>query len=77
MYSNTLVGGAVIDPCIIEFTAMVEQVLNFSHTGNAHVLCRRLMDRAWILLGIIHDGMPSILDTFVAYGSLNMGKLVI
>ncbi|KAG2127000.1 hypothetical protein BD769DRAFT_1668124 [Suillus cothurnatus] len=34
MYSNTLVGGAVIDPCIIEFTAMVEQVLNFSHTGN-------------------------------------------
>jgi hypothetical protein len=77
MYSNTLVGEAVIDPCIIEFTSMVEWALNFSHTGNVRVLCRRLMDRAWILLGIIHDGMPSILDPFVAYGSLNMGKLVI
>ncbi|KAG2125266.1 hypothetical protein BD769DRAFT_1388541 [Suillus cothurnatus] len=34
MYSNTLVGGAVINPCIIEFTSMVKQALNFSHTGN-------------------------------------------
>lgn len=77
MHSNTLVDGAVIDPCIIEFTSMVERALNFSHTGNARVLCRRLMDRAWISLGIIHDGLPSISDAFVAYGSLNTGKLVI
>ncbi|KAG2146603.1 uncharacterized protein EDB93DRAFT_1250884 [Suillus bovinus] len=77
MHSNTLVDGAVIDPCIIEFTSMVERALNFSHTGNARVLCRRLMDRSWISLGIIHDGLPSISDAFVAYGSLNTGKLVI
>ncbi|KAG2063879.1 hypothetical protein BDR04DRAFT_1163227 [Suillus decipiens] len=77
MHSNTLVDDAVIDPCIIEFTSMIERALNFSHTGNARVLCRRLMDRAWISLGIIHDGLPSISNAFVAYGSLSTGKLVI
>ncbi|KAG2030241.1 hypothetical protein BDR03DRAFT_1017336 [Suillus americanus] len=77
MHSNTLVDGAVIDPCVIEFTSMIERALNFSHTGNARVLSRRLMDRAWISLSIIHDGLPSISDTFVAYGSLKTGKLVI
>ncbi|KAG1721838.1 hypothetical protein EDB19DRAFT_1917044 [Suillus lakei] len=76
-HKDTLVEGAVIDPCLIEFTSMVERALNFSHTGNARVLCRRLMDRAWISLGIIHDGLPSISDTFVANGSLTTGNLVI
>jgi hypothetical protein len=77
MHSNTLVDGTVIDPCIIEFTSMVKWTLNFHHTGNVHMLCQRLMDRAWISLGIIHDRLPSISDTFVAYESLNMRKLVI
>lgn len=35
------------------------------------------MDRAWILLGIIHDRLSFILDIVVAYRSLNMEKLVI
>jgi len=76
-YKHLLVEGAVIDPCLIEFTSMIERALNFSHTGNACVLSRRLMDRAWISLGIIHDGLPSISNTFVANRSLTTGNLVI
>jgi hypothetical protein len=60
----------VLDPCVIEVMSMLERALNYAHTGNAQVLCRRLMDRAWISLGLINDGLPCISDDFISKGSL-------
>lgn len=56
---------------MIETTAMFEHILNFAHTGNARVLIRNLMDRAWLSLGCLADGMPCISDDFILHHSLH------
>ncbi|KAG2355766.1 hypothetical protein BDR07DRAFT_1381286 [Suillus spraguei] len=60
---NSIKENAVLDPRVIEVMSMLERALNYAHTGNARVLCRQLMDRAWISL-----------DSFIAHGSLVGGK---
>jgi hypothetical protein len=76
-HQNSIKANAVLDPCVIEVMSMLERALNYAHTGNAQVLCRRLMNRAWISLGLIHDGLPSISDVFISNGSLITGEAVI
>ncbi|KAI6020606.1 hypothetical protein EDC04DRAFT_2939600, partial [Pisolithus marmoratus] len=66
-----------IDPCTIEVTSMLECTLNYAHTGNAAVLCKRLMDRMWLSLGLLNDGFPALSDTFIAHGALGMGMITI
>ncbi|KAI6009799.1 hypothetical protein EDC04DRAFT_2610529 [Pisolithus marmoratus] len=58
-----LKAGKMLDPCMIEFVSMLEHMLNYTHTGNAAVLCKKLMDRAWLSLGLIQDGWPVELAT--------------
>ncbi|KAG2029409.1 hypothetical protein BDR03DRAFT_1018433 [Suillus americanus] len=76
-HRNSIKADAVLDPCVIEVMSMLERALNYAHTGNAQVLCRRLMDRAWISLGLIHDGLPCISDAFISNASLVINKVVI
>ncbi|KAI6038225.1 hypothetical protein EDC04DRAFT_2604215 [Pisolithus marmoratus] len=66
-----------IDACTVEVMSMLEQMLNFAHMGNAAVLSTRLMDQAWLLLGLLSDGFPALLDTFIAHGALSMGKVMV
>ncbi|KAI6043194.1 hypothetical protein EDC04DRAFT_2600374 [Pisolithus marmoratus] len=66
-----------IDACTIEVMSMLEQTLNFAHTGNAAVLSTRLMDRAWLSLGLLSDGFPALSDTFIAHGALSMGQVMV
>ncbi|KAI5993850.1 hypothetical protein EDC04DRAFT_2910694 [Pisolithus marmoratus] len=63
-----------IDACTVEVMSMLERTLNFAHTGNAAVLSTRLMDRAWLSLGLLSDGFPALSDTFIAHGALSMGQ---
>ncbi|KAI5995892.1 hypothetical protein EDD15DRAFT_2195367 [Pisolithus albus] len=67
----------LMDPCTIEFVSMLERTLNYAHTGNAAVLCKRLMDRTWLSLGLIHDGFPCLSNAFIAHGSLTNGQLTV
>ncbi|KAF8833578.1 hypothetical protein BDN67DRAFT_985937, partial [Paxillus ammoniavirescens] len=76
-HKETLKEGAVIDPSLIEVISMLERTLNFSHTGNAQVMSRHLMDRAWLSLGIINDGLPCLSDAFVVHASLLANSPVI
>ncbi|KAG2737670.1 hypothetical protein P692DRAFT_20883334, partial [Suillus brevipes Sb2] len=69
-HRHSIKANAVLEPCVIEVMSMLERALNYAHTGNARVLCRRLMDRAWMSLGLIHDGLPCISDTFISSASL-------
>ncbi|KAI6038227.1 hypothetical protein EDC04DRAFT_2604217 [Pisolithus marmoratus] len=66
-----------IDACTVEVMSMLERTLNFTHTGNAAVLSTRLMDRAWLSLGLLSDGFPALLDTFIAHGALSMGQVTV
>ncbi|KAI6043289.1 hypothetical protein EDC04DRAFT_2600330 [Pisolithus marmoratus] len=66
-----------IDTCMIEVMSMLEQMLNFTHTGNTAVLSTRLMDWAWLLLGLLSDGFPALSDTFIAHGALSMGQVTV
>ncbi|KAI6035841.1 hypothetical protein EDC04DRAFT_2897621 [Pisolithus marmoratus] len=66
-----------IDACMVEVMSMLEQTLNFAHMGNAAVLSTRLMDRAWLLLGLLSDGFPALSDTFIAHGALSMGQVTV
>jgi hypothetical protein len=56
---------------------MLERTLNYAHTGNAKVLCTKLMDRSWLSLGLLNDGFPSISDAFIAHGALTTGSLIL
>lgn len=69
--------GATIDPCVIEVLSMLERTLNYAHTGNAAVLCKKLMDRSWLSLGLIKDGFPCLSDAFLAHGGLLLGELTV
>ncbi|KAI5987134.1 hypothetical protein EDC04DRAFT_2614925 [Pisolithus marmoratus] len=66
----------IMDPCMIEFVSMLECMLNYAHTGNAAVLCKKLMDHAWLSLGLIQDGFPCLSNTFLAHGSLWSGQII-
>ncbi|KAI6008566.1 hypothetical protein EDC04DRAFT_2907060 [Pisolithus marmoratus] len=66
----------MMDPCMIEFVSMLEHTLNYTHMGNAAVLCKKLMDCAWLSLGLIQDGFPCLSDTFLAHGSLQSGQII-
>ncbi|KAF8422582.1 hypothetical protein L210DRAFT_931249 [Boletus edulis BED1] len=61
---------------VIEMVAMLERVLNFGHTGNAQVLVKRLMDRAWLSLGLLMDGFPCISPDFIAYETLGTKTVI-
>ncbi|KIK22156.1 hypothetical protein PISMIDRAFT_11857 [Pisolithus microcarpus 441] len=67
----------MIDASTIEVMSMLERTLNYGHTGNAAVLTKRLMDRAWLSLGLINDGFPVLADTFIAHGALQMGNIMV
>lgn len=69
--------GSLIDPCTIEMVSMLERALNYGHTGNAAVFCKKLMDRSWLSLGLLNDGFPSLSDSFIAHGSLSTGQLTV
>ena len=47
-------------PYVLELIAVIERILSFAHTGNARVLCHELMNRLWVLLGIMYDGSPCL-----------------
>ncbi|KAI5996096.1 hypothetical protein EDC04DRAFT_2612806 [Pisolithus marmoratus] len=66
-----------IDACTVEVMSMLEQTLNFAHMGNAAVLSTRLMDWAWLSLGLLSDGFPALSDTFIAHGALLMGQVMV
>ncbi|KAI6038253.1 hypothetical protein EDC04DRAFT_2604167 [Pisolithus marmoratus] len=71
-----LKAGKIMDPCMIEFMSMLERMLNYAHTSNAAVLCKKLMDHAWLSLGLIQDGFPCLSNTFLAHGSLRSGQII-
>lgn len=69
--------GYVVDPFELETMAMLERVLNYAHTGSARVLTRTLMDRAWLSLSVVNDGLPCISKSFIQAGSLSSGLITI
>ncbi|KAF8122097.1 hypothetical protein EV363DRAFT_1405218 [Boletus edulis] len=69
--------GYVVDPFELETIAMLERALNYAHTGSARVLTRRLMDRAWLSLSVMQDGLPCISNSFIQAGSLSSGLISI
>ncbi|KAH0825872.1 hypothetical protein J3R83DRAFT_7741 [Lanmaoa asiatica] len=64
-------------PFLIENVAMFERILNFATTGNAQVLLRQLMDRAWLSLGCITDGLPCVSDEFIHHASFSTDTLIL
>lgn len=66
-----------INPFWIENIAMFERLLNFATTGNAQVLLRQLMDRAWLSLGCLTDGFPCISDEFIRHSSFSSDTLIL
>jgi hypothetical protein len=42
-----------------ELCSVLEQSLNFSHTGNTRVLATSLMDPLWVSKALIADGIPA------------------
>lgn len=69
--------GHVVDPFELETVAMLERALNYAHTGSARVLTRMLMDRAWLSLSVVNDGLPCISSSFIPAGSLSSGLVTI
>ena len=67
--------GYVVDPFDLETVAMLERVLNYAHTGSARVLTRALMDRAWLSLSVVNDGLPCISPSFIQPGALTSGLI--
>lgn len=66
-----------MDPFELETIAMLECALNYAHTGSARVLTRALMDRAWLSLSVVNDGLPCISNSFIQAGSLWSGLVTI
>ncbi|KAG6371988.1 hypothetical protein JVT61DRAFT_9006 [Boletus reticuloceps] len=69
--------GYIVDPFELETMAMLERALNYAHTGSARVLTRMLMDRAWLSLSVVNDGLPCISNSFIQAGSLSSGLVTI
>lgn len=67
----------LVEPCTIEFVSMLERTLNYAHTGNAAVLTKKLMDRAWLSLGLLIDGFPALSDAFIARNALFSGQITV
>ena len=67
--------GYVVDPFDLETVTMLERVLNYAHTGSARVLTRALMDRAWLSLSVVNDGLPCISPSFIQPGALTSGLI--
>lgn len=73
--NSEIVLGTDVSPYDIEFMAMLERTLNYGHTGSGRVLSRRLMDRAFMSLGIVHDGFPCINSSYISFGDLSLKKV--
>lgn len=69
--------GYAVDPFELETVSMLERALNYAHTGSARVLTRSLMDRAWLSLSVVNDGLPCISSSFIRAGSLSSGLIAI
>ncbi|KAH0826434.1 hypothetical protein J3R83DRAFT_5416 [Lanmaoa asiatica] len=67
----------IVDPCTLETIAMLEHTLNYGHTGSVCVLTHALMDRAWLGLSVLNNGLPSITGSFITAGSLSSGMIAI
>lgn len=67
----------MVNPFELETMAMLERTLNYAHTGSARVLTRTLMDRAWLSISVVKDGLPCISNTFIQPGSLASGMVSI
>jgi len=76
-HEPSLKEGYVVDPFELETMAMLERALNYAHTGSACVLTRTLMDRAWLGLSVVNDGLPCISSSFIHGGSLSSGLITI
>jgi len=76
-YRPKLIHGFTPDPCVIETIAMLERSLNYGHTGSARVLTRKIMDRAWLSMSVIHDGLPCISPMFIRPASLSTGLITV
>ncbi|KAI6029181.1 hypothetical protein BKA83DRAFT_4122809 [Pisolithus microcarpus] len=61
-YGLEAVNQWMINACTIEVVLILEQMLNYGHTGNAAVLMKWLMDQVWFSLGLINNGSWSIAD---------------
>lgn len=72
-----LEAGYVVDPCLLETMAILERTLNYGHTGSTRVLTKTLMDRMWLGLSVVKDGLPSIADWFISSGALAAGMVSI
>ncbi|KIJ57738.1 hypothetical protein HYDPIDRAFT_44798 [Hydnomerulius pinastri MD-312] len=75
--NSDVVFGTDVSPYNIEFMAMLERTLNYGHTGSGRVLSRRLMDRAFMSLGIVHDGFPCINSAYISFGDLSSRKVLV
>lgn len=76
-HEPSLKEGYVVNPFELETMAMLERTLNYAHTGSARVLTRTLMDRAWLSISVVKDGLPCISNTFIQPGSLASGMVSI
>lgn len=68
---------SAISPYDIEFMAMLERTLNYGHTGSSKVIPQKLMNRALLALGIIHDGFPTISDAYLSFGDLSHKRVLV
>lgn len=76
-YKPHLKDNYIVDPPVLEMVAMLERALNYAHTGNAKVLTKKLMDRSWLSLSVIKDGMPCISHHFISSGSMSTSLITV
>lgn len=69
--------GYAVDPCILETLAVLERTLNYGHTGSTRVLTTTLMNRMWLGLSVVRDGLPCIADWFISSGAMSAGMITI
>ncbi|KAF8441791.1 hypothetical protein L210DRAFT_3645009 [Boletus edulis BED1] len=69
--------GYVVDPFELETISMLERSLNYAHTGSGRVLTKTLMDRAWLSLSVVNDGLPCLANSFIQAVSLTTGIVTI
>ncbi|KAF8422585.1 hypothetical protein L210DRAFT_852504, partial [Boletus edulis BED1] len=76
-HESVLKEGYVVDAFDLEMIAMLERALNYAHTGSSRVLTTMLMDRTWLSLSVVTDGLPCISSSFIHAGSLSSGLITI
>jgi hypothetical protein len=52
--------GLVVDPLLVELSAVLERALNYMHTSNAKVLATTVMRPLWISQALVQHGLPAL-----------------